>query len=161
MGESTCSCIDWTTLGGHDAEPCNGTTPTCALFSVDVLTQMAMERASSSREAVELMGRLAVAHGFYGADSFEGSAESLLVADPREGWIFHVLPDPTGASAVWAAQRVPDEHVAVVTNSFTIRDVNLTDSATFLGSDLAGLAAACGGGVESSAQDEVHFVFFP
>jgi len=25
------------------------------------------------------------------------SAESLLVSDPKEGWVFHVLPDPTGA----------------------------------------------------------------
>ena len=74
MGESTCSCVDWTALGGHDAEPCNGTAGSCALFSVDALTQVAMERAATAREAVELMGKLAVDHGFYGADSFEGSA---------------------------------------------------------------------------------------
>ena len=142
MGESTCSCVDWTALGGRDSEPCGGSKDgPCALLSVDELTRIAMERASTAREAVALMGTLAVEHGFYGADSFEGSAESLMVVDPRDAWIFHVLPHPSGTSAAWAAQRIPDDHVAVVPNAFVIREANLSDASTFLGSDLAGLAS--------------------
>jgi len=143
-GESTCSCVDWPALGGKDSEPCANATTTegCALFSIDALNQVAMERASTAKEAVQLMGDLAVEHGFYGADSFEGSAESLMVVDPEEGWIFHVLAHPTAPSAIWAAERVPDDHVAVVANSFVIRRVDLTDAARFLGSDLAAVAAA-------------------
>ena len=57
-----------------------------------------------------------------------------MVSDPKEGWVFHILPDPTGTTAIWAAQRVPAGHVAVVPNIFIIRDIDLTDTANFLGS---------------------------
>ena len=125
IGESTCSGVFGTKAAGHGGK---------ALMSVDTLTQLAMERTTSSRAAVQLMGDLAVQYGFYGAGSFEGSAESLLVSDPNEAFIFHILPDDTGTSAIWAAQRVPDDHVGVVANAFVIREVNFTDSHTFLGS---------------------------
>jgi dipeptidase len=119
IGESTCAGVFAAAplgRGGH------------ALFSVDQLTQLAMERTTTSREAVQLMGALAVSHGFYGADNAtEGSAESLMVIDPQEAFIFHILPDDTGASAIWVAQRVPDDHVGVVANAFMIRDVDLSD----------------------------------
>lgn len=68
-----------------------------ALFSINELSRVALERTFSAREAVQLMGDLAEQYGFYGASgSFEGSAETLLVADPNEGFVFHILPDDTG-----------------------------------------------------------------
>lgn len=97
IGESTCSAV----FGSIPLGVPNGT----ALFSVDELTRLAMERCTSARQAVQLMGSLAEEYGFYGAGEFEGTAESLAVTDPNDAWIFHVLPDPTGKSAIWAAQR--------------------------------------------------------
>lgn len=60
--------------------------------------------------------------------------EGLTVIDPDEAWLFHILPDDTGASAVWVAQRVPDDHIAVIANSFVIRHIH-TDSDDFMFSD--------------------------
>lgn len=105
-----------------------------ALLSVDQLSELAMERATTSREAVTLMGGLAEQYGFYGeSSSFEGGSESLVVIDPQEAWVFHILADPTGTSAIWVAARVPDDSAAVVANMFSIRIVDLDDSENFLG----------------------------
>ena len=61
-----------------------------ALLSIDALSRIGLERARTAREMVQVMGALAEAHGFYGSSSnFEGGAESLLVSDPQEGWVFH------------------------------------------------------------------------
>jgi len=104
-----------------------------ALMSIDELTHIALERTSKARDAVALMGELAEKYGFYGASGhLHNGAESLMVGDADEAFIFHVLADPTGKSAIWVAQRVPDDHVGAVTNMFTIRDLDFNDSHNFL-----------------------------
>jgi dipeptidase len=127
IGESTCSGV----FGAIPLGVPNGT----ALFSVDQLTQLAMERSSTAREAIQLMGSLAEEYGFYGAGEFEGTAESLGVSDPNEAWIFHILPDPTGKSAIWAAQKIPDDSMSILANMFIIREVDPDDSDNFVMSD--------------------------
>ena len=92
-----------------------------ALMDARELSLIALERCATARCAVEVMGGLAEAHGFYGADATAGEAgEALTVVDREEAWVFHVLADDTGSSAVWAARKVPDAHVAVVANQFVI-----------------------------------------
>ncbi|RHY44739.1 hypothetical protein DYB30_013180 [Aphanomyces astaci] len=130
IGESTCGANLWAkpaTQGGK------------ALFDITELARVAFERTKTAREAVQLMGDLAVQYGYYGAE-WEGDAvyseagETLTVTDTKEGWVFHILPDDSGASAVWVAQRVPDTHIVAIGNQFIIHHVNLTDSDNFLGS---------------------------
>eukprot|EP00746_Dinoflagellata_sp_MGD_P164423 gnl/MRDRNA2_/MRDRNA2_93040_c0_seq1.p1 gnl/MRDRNA2_/MRDRNA2_93040_c0~~gnl/MRDRNA2_/MRDRNA2_93040_c0_seq1.p1 ORF type:complete len:572 (+),score=106.59 gnl/MRDRNA2_/MRDRNA2_93040_c0_seq1:93-1808(+) len=137
IGESTCSGAFAALARGHGGK---------ALMSVDELSKIAMERTTSAKEAIMLMGDLAFEHGFYGASGgIEGGAESLLVADPGDAWIFHVLPDPTGTSAIWVAQRVPEDHAAAVDNMFVIRQVDLDDKENFVGSpNLHSIAQAKG-----------------
>jgi len=57
--------------------------------------------------------------------------QALSVADAKEAWLFHILPDDTGTSAIWATQRVPDEHVTIVSNIFRIRKIK-KDSPDFM-----------------------------
>ena len=122
FGESTASATFPAVALGNP----NGT----ALFCVNELTRVASERACSAREAIELMGGLAEQHGFFGADG--GAGEVLMVGDTTEAWVFHILSDPTGKGAIWVAQRVPDDHVAVVANMFSIREVDPDDTRNFL-----------------------------
>eukprot|EP00929_Paragymnodinium_shiwhaense_P092662 TRINITY_DN52641_c0_g1_i1.p1 TRINITY_DN52641_c0_g1~~TRINITY_DN52641_c0_g1_i1.p1 ORF type:complete len:610 (+),score=51.86 TRINITY_DN52641_c0_g1_i1:129-1958(+) len=115
LGESTCVAV----LPGNTS---------AALLNIVDLSAVGLERAKSAREAVEVMGQLAEQYGYY------DNGESLMVTDPTEAFIFHILPDDTQTSAVWVAQRVPDDHVGVVANSFTIRVVDFSDKRSFLAS---------------------------
>lgn len=128
IGESTCS-------GVFGARPIQQHPNGTALFSIDELTRIAMERSRSAKEAIILMGELAEFYGFYGAGEFEGTAESLAVTDPNEAWIFHILPDPSGISAIWVAEKIDDDKFAVIANMFVIRHVDPLNTERFLMSD--------------------------
>ena len=71
IGESTCSSVFGAQARGHGGH---------ALFSVDSLSRIALERSKSAREAVQLMGDLAVAEGFYGAGSARREARAPSAA---------------------------------------------------------------------------------
>lgn len=69
------------------------------------LARMAMERATSAREAVEIVGGLIDEHGYstYGGNSH-------FFADPEEGWVFI---NYAGGQGLWAAERVGSDEVRV------------------------------------------------
>lgn len=56
------------------------------------------------------------------------------IGDTDEVWIFHIVPDDTHSSAVWAAQRVPDDHIAVIANQFIIKTMDLNNPDWFMAS---------------------------
>lgn len=70
------------------------------------LARAAMERATTAREAVEVVASLMDAHGFstYGGNSH-------LFADENEGWVFI---NYAGAQGLWAAERVGADEVRVL-----------------------------------------------
>merc|ERR1719506_2996859 len=116
------------------------------------------------------MGQIAVEQGFYSTDSgdpkqpaYTGSSECLLLADAEkdELWIFNVMTGKNNASAIWAAERVPDNHVTAVGNSFTIRKMNLTDSSKWLYSPkVSALAEEMGWWSPSEESSPEIFDFF-
>ncbi|OQR93200.1 peptidase [Achlya hypogyna] len=128
MGESTCGARFASrpiSVGG------------LALLDITELSRIALERTTTAREAIALMGRLAETYGYYGMgwdqdDALYMSGEALTITDATEAWMFHILPDDTGASAIWAAERVPDNHIAVVANEFVIRTIDFDDAKNFM-----------------------------
>lgn len=138
MGESTCATKLTSLPRGHVQPDESGRLRNgSALFGIDELSRVALERCATARCAARTMGEMAVRHGFYGGAALWGGqygrngapmgsaesdkwgglensegGESLVLADRSgEAWVFHVSPDDTGVSAVWAAQRVPDDQV--------------------------------------------------
>lgn len=108
-----------------------------ALLDVSELCKIALERCGTARDAIEMMGALGEEFGYYGAEwdqesHFDEAGESMMVSDPNESWVFHILPDDTATKAIWAAQRVPEGEVAAVANQFLIREVVCTDKSNFI-----------------------------
>ncbi|MFC1651336.1 dipeptidase [Candidatus Latescibacterota bacterium] len=90
------------------------------------LRRIIVERAQTAREGVELLGSLVEQYGY------TASGRTFIICDANEGWFVAVVNGKH-----WVAQRVPDDKVAIVANSFSIREVSLSDKRNFLGaSDL-------------------------
>lgn len=106
------------------------------VMNITELTLLAMERCKKAREAIQLMGSLAEKYG-YGLDS----GEMLAVADPEEVWLFEIMPvgplwtpESGKPGALWCAQRVPDDQVAVCPNENQIGKIDLNDPDNFMAS---------------------------
>jgi len=69
------------------------------------LSRIAMERATSARDAVDILGDLIDEHGYttYGGNSH-------LFADAEEGWVFVEF---SGGEGLWAAERLGPDDVRV------------------------------------------------
>jgi len=99
------------------------------ILNIVDLSKIVLERSTSAREGILTMGELAEKYGY------QDNAESLLVTDKNEAYIFHILESSQPIGAVWAAQKVPDGHIAAVTNGFTIREIDFQDPSSFLFSE--------------------------
>lgn len=123
IGESTCSQkkeLDVPFVEGKTKQ----------IMTVEQVQVFALQRCRKSRDAVHLIGDLIEEYGFLPSI---GGSEALCIADPQELWvmeIFSVGPDWSPASgkpgAIWAARRVPDDHVVVVPNYVRIREIDLS-----------------------------------
>lgn len=100
------------------------------LIDCQRLCMLLLQRCSSAREAIITAGNLLKKHGWIDA------GECLTIADKDEVWHLEILgPGKGKKGAVWAAQRVPDDHIAVNANASTIREINLKDKDYFMASE--------------------------
>jgi len=92
------------------------------------LSRIAMERARTAREAVEIVGRLIDEYGYstYGGNSH-------MFADENEGW---VLLNFAGGQGLWIAERLGPDDVRISYPGY-IREIPLDFAASddYLGSD--------------------------
>lgn len=85
---------------------------------------LALQRASSAREAIKVIGQLVEEYGYY------SSGESFSIADPYEVWIMEIIGKGTDLQydkktgeyynadkgAVWVAVRIPDGYISAHAN---------------------------------------------
>jgi len=92
------------------------------------LSRIAMERARTAREAVEIIGALIDEHGYstYGGNSH-------MFADENEGW---VLLDFAGGQGLWIAERLGPDDVRMSYPGYIHQiPLDYKDSDDYLGSD--------------------------
>ncbi len=83
---------------------------------------IALERAKTAREAIDVMTSLVETHGFY------SDGESFSIADPNEVWILEMVGTGKGGKgALWVARRVPDGFVSAHANKARIRRFPMSD----------------------------------
>lgn len=81
------------------------------MFLIEELQRVALMRCATAREAIRLIGQLVAKYG-YG-----DGGECITIADRKEVWQMEILGEGKDKiGGVWAAQRVPDDHVAVSCN---------------------------------------------
>lgn len=94
------------------------------------LYRLVLERATTAREAIRIADELTKKYGY------NDFGEAFTFADTKEVWIFEILgPGAGNTGAVWAAVRIPDDHVFVSANAPRIRTLNLADKDHYLASD--------------------------
>lgn len=103
------------------------------LMVIANLEQLALARAATAREAIEVMGALAEEYGYC------DGGETLIVGDKNEVWVFEVCgggmlwePGSGKPGAHWAAQRIPDDEMFVGANRSRIGVIDFTDKENFM-----------------------------
>lgn len=117
--------IGESTFGGRDELQSDK-----GLIDCQRLCQLMVERCATAREAITLAGELLKKYGWndYG--------ECLTIADKTEVWHLEVVgPGKDKVGAIWAAQRVPDDHISVNANASTIKQMDFKNKDFFMASE--------------------------
>ena len=109
------------------------------IMTIEQAQLFALQRCKTAREAIILITGLVEKYGFL--PSCGPESEALCIADPNEAWVLEVFsvgtdwtPESNEPGAIWAAQRVPDDHVAIVPNWSIIKEIDLDNPDYFMAS---------------------------
>jgi len=92
------------------------------LLSYWDLIQLALERAKTAREAIEVITQLVADYGY------RSTGETFSIADTKEAWIMEMIgPGPGGKGAEWVALRIPDGYISCHANKSRIGEFPLKD----------------------------------
>ena len=112
--------IGETTFGGREEL---GKQPG-AIMDYGSLIYVALQRAKTAREAIEVMTSLVRDFGY------ASSGESFSIADPNEVWILEMIGKGEGEKgAVWVAVKIPDGYISGHANQARITTFPLNDPA--------------------------------
>jgi dipeptidase len=116
MNEHQLSISESTFTGRKELEAPNG------IVDYGSLIYIALERAKTAREAIQVMTDLVAEHGY------ASTGESFSIADPKEAWVMEMIgkgKDKKGA--VWVARRLPEGYLSAHANQARIRQFPLND----------------------------------
>jgi dipeptidase len=124
MNEHQLAISETTTTGREELENPDG------LFHYWDLIQLALQRARTAREAIEVMTGLVAEHGY------RSTAESFSIADANEVWLMEMVgTGPGGDGAVWVAMRIPEGYISAYANAPRIRQLPPYDPDSCIFSD--------------------------
>jgi len=110
------------------------------IMTIEQAMAFALQRHENARDAVRFIGDLMTTYGFL-PSSGDGS-EALVIGDPEEAWVFEVFgvgpgwaPDSGKPGAIWAAQRIPDDHAVMIPNYSIIKQIDPADIENYMVSD--------------------------
>jgi dipeptidase len=117
--------IGETTIGGR-RELVNNE----GMFMIEELERLVLERCRTARESIRLIGELVKQYG-YG-----DFGECITIADGKEVWHFEIMgAGPLEKGAVWAAVRIPDDHVGISANIPRIAEIDVKNPDRYMASE--------------------------
>lgn len=101
------------------------------IMTVEQAMIFALQRCKTADEALALITSLMEDYGFL--PSCGPESECLTIADPEKVWVLELFsvgkgwtPESGKPGVIWAAQRVPDEHIAIIPNWSIIKEIDLS-----------------------------------
>jgi dipeptidase len=97
------------------------------MFLIEELEKIALQRCTNARQAIALIGKLAEEYGYCDL------AECITIADPKEVWQLEIAGSGKGKpSALWCAERIPDDNVGICANIPRISDIDFSNTDFFM-----------------------------